>query len=372
MSNEKDYYKILGVSGHADGEEIKRAYRKLALKYHPDKNPGDKDAEENFKEASEAYEVLRDEEKRKIYDLYGHEGLKGTGFRGFGDFDDIFSSFGDIFEEFFGFGGGRTRRNRATKGADLRYDMEISLEDAYWGREEEISFKKWETCNACKGSGAAPGSNLNICPQCRGRGEIIRSQGFFQIRTTCPSCRGAGKIVADLCKECKGRGKLKTDKKVLVKIPQGVDTGTQLRIRGEGEPGKENGPPGDLYVVVHVKNHGFFVREGDNLKCEVNISFIQAAIGGKIKVPVPGESQEEDLNIPEGTQPGDIIRLKNRGMPVLGRPGAYGDIYVILIVWIPKNLSRRQRELLMEFGELEGQKLGTRTKEFWNKIKGMQ
>lgn len=367
----RDYYEILGVSRDVDEDTIKKSYRQLALKYHPDRNPGDKDAEERFKEAAEAYEVLRDREKRKIYDLYGHDGLRGTGFTGFGGFEDIFSTFGDIFEDFFGFGGRRSRKTRVTRGNDLRYNLELTLEEAYKGKEEEIVFDKWESCDICRGTGVTPGSELETCPDCHGEGEISRSHGFFQIRTTCSTCNGKGQIIVDPCRKCKGKGKIKVEKKVLVKIPPGVDTGIQLRIKGEGEAGENGGPPGDLFVVVYVKDHEFFMRDGDDLKCQVTISFLQAALGAEISIPVLNNNKKTSITIPEGTQPGEIIRLKGWGMTSLRRRRGDGDLFVQVIVNIPAKLSKRQRELLMEFSALDEKKNKAKDKNFWGKIKGI-
>ena len=366
-----DYYEILGVSRDADSNEIKKAYRKLALKYHPDRNPGDKKAEENFKEAAEAYEVLRNGEKKKIYDLYGHDGLKGTGFSGFGSFEDIFSSFGDIFENFFGFGGGRSGRTRIRKGNDLRYNLKLTLEEAFRGKEEEIVFDKLESCDICGGSGITPGSEPRTCPNCHGRGEVVHSQGFLQIRTTCSTCNGAGQVIVDPCRGCKGKGKIEVEKRVLVKIPPGVDTGIQLRVEGEGESGENGGPPGDLFVVIYIKEHEFFVRDGDNLKCQITASFVQAAIGADISIPVIDDNEERRITIPKGTQPGEIIKLKGKGMPSLRRGRGYGDLFVQVMVKIPTSLSQRQQELLVEFSNLERQKIGAKTRDFWDKIRGI-
>ena len=366
--NKKDYYEVLDVPRNAGEEEIKKSYRKLAMRYHPDRNPGDKEAEEKFKEAAEAYEVLRDREKRQIYDQFGHEGLEGTGFRGFRGFDDIFSSFGDIFEDFFGFGTRRGRRNRVRPGNDLRYDMELTLEEAFAGKEEEITFKKWESCKVCNGSGITPGSEPQICATCQGRGQVVRSQGFFQISTTCPSCQGEGRIITDPCHQCQGKGKVKADREISLKIPPGVDTGSQLRLRGEGEPGESGGPPGDLFVVLHVKEHDFFSREGDHLLCEIPISFVQAALGDNIKIPVLGDENNHELKIPQGTQPGEILSLPGQGMPSL-RKNRRGDLFVKIAVKIPKRLNQRQKELLEEFAKAKGSNKSKRGKHFWNKIK---
>lgn len=351
--DKRDYYETLNVHRNAGDDEIKKAYRKLAMKYHPDRNPGDKEAEDRFKEASEAYEVLRDREKRQIYDQFGHEGLRGTGFSGFSGFNDIFSSFGDIFEDFFGFGTGRAGRDRPRKGNDLRYDMELTLEEAFSGKEEEIHFQKWEACKICNGSGITPGSSPEVCGTCHGSGSMVRSQGFFQIKTTCPSCNGQGRIITEPCEECRGRGKVKIQKDINLKIPPGVNNGSQLRLRSEGEVGENGGPPGDLFVVIHVKEHLFFTREGDHLLCEVPVSFVQAALGDKIKVPVLDPEEYHEVKIPPGTQPGDIISVSDKGMPVIGRRSR-GDLIVKFVVKIPKKLTKRQKELLEEFAKTTG------------------
>jgi len=365
--NKRDYYEVLGVPQNASDDEIKRTYRKLAMKYHPDRNPNDKEAEEKFKEAAEAYEVLRDSEKREIYDRFGHAGLEGTGFRGFSGFEDIFSSFGDIFEGFFGFGN-RSRRSRARQGNSLRYDLALSLEEAFHGKEEEIVFNKWELCEGCHGSGITPGSEPQICSACQGRGQVVRSQGFFQISTTCPSCGGQGRIITDPCKECGGAGRRKAEKKINVKIPPGVDTGLQLRLRGEGEPGEQGGPPGDLFVVIHVREHDFFQREGDHLICEIPISFVQAALGDRVPIPVLGDKGEQELNIPKGTQPGDVLSLPGHGMP---NPQGHrrGDLLIKVNVRIPQKLTPEQRDLLESFRETEKRKTRKVGKNLWDRIR---
>ena len=368
MMNKRDYYKVLGVSRSADDEEIKKAYRKLALQYHPDRNPGDKEAEENFKEAAEAYEVLRNGEKRQIYDRFGHEGLEGSGFRGFSGFEDIFSSFGDIFEDFFGFGSRSGSRQRSRQGASLRYNLSITLEEAFEGKEEEIKFHKHDSCQQCDGSGISPGTQAQSCPTCQGRGQVIRSQGFFQISTTCPACHGEGQIVTDPCSECDGTGKVRIEKSLTLKIPAGVDTGSQLRLRNEGEAGENGGPPGDLFVVIHVEDHEFFHRKGDDLVCEIPISFTQAALGDTISIPVLGSPEGKALKIAKGTQPGDVLTLRHSGMPSI-RGGHRGHLFVSVTVKVPKKLSERQAELLREFASIEESARSKKHKNFWQKLK---
>jgi molecular chaperone DnaJ len=349
----RDYYEVLGVDRNASDDEIKRSYRRLALKYHPDRNPGDKDAEERFKEAAEAYEVLRDPQRREIYDHYGHEGLQGTGFRGFRGFEDIFSSFGDIFEDFFG--GGFRSRTRMQRGADLRYDLRISFHDAVFGRETEIEVPRFETCDHCSGSGVEPGYERESCRTCGGRGQVTRSQGFFRISTTCPDCRGAGEIITNPCNECKGFGRVEVTKKIKVKIPPGIDTGMRLKLSGEGEAGLNQAPPGDLYVEIFVEPHEFFERDGYDVICRVPISFVQATLGSTLEVPTLENS--ERVSIAKGTQPGDTLRLHGRGIPRLRGRGR-GDQIIVYNVRTPARLSKRQEELLREFEKLENETAG--------------
>ncbi len=351
--DKRDYYEVLNVSRDANDDDIKKAYRKQAMQFHPDRNPGNKEAEDKFKEASEAYEVLRDKEKRQLYDQYGHEGLQGSGYSGFNGFDDIFSNFGDIFEDFFSFGGSSRRRNRPVQGNNLRYNLELTLEEAFSGKEELIEFQKWGSCGSCSGSGVTPGSQPQTCGTCNGKGQVIRSQGFFQIKTTCPSCNGSGRMITDPCKDCAGKGKVKVDRSINLKIPPGVDTGSQLRLRGEGEAGELGGPSGDLFVVMHVKEHEFFKREGSHLYCEIPISFVQAALGDKITIPVLGEEETFEMEIPHGTQPGDIVTVPDKGMPGINTKKR-GKLFVELNVQIPKKLNKKQKELLEEFAETEG------------------
>lgn len=348
----KDYYEILGLAKNASDEDIKRSYRKLAMKYHPDRNPGNKEAEEKFKEASEAYEVLRDPEKREIYNRYGHEGLSGTGFSGFSGFEDIFSSFGDIFEDVFGFTGSRRGRTAARAGADLRYDLNISFTEAIFGTEKDVDLEKYETCGECRGTGAAPGTSAEVCPRCRGTGQVTQSSGFFSISTTCPQCRGEGRIIRTPCKKCLGSGRVRVKKKVHLKIPGGVETGSRLRLRGEGEEGKLGGPDGDLYVFLHVEQHEFFQRDGDDIYCQVPISITQASLGGNIEVPTL--EGHETLKIPRGTQSGKVFRLKGKGAPHLRGYGK-GDQVIQTVVKIPTHLNKRQEELLKEFARISGE-----------------
>ena len=364
MSHKRDYYEVLGVSRNASEDELKSAYRKLALKYHPDRNPGDKEAEEKFKEAAESYEVLRDREKRGIYDQYGHAGLEGSGFSGFGGFEDIFSSFGDIFEDFFGFGGRGRSRSRAQRGADLRYDLTLSFMQAAFGTETEIEVAKLETCGECGGNGCEPGSRPESCRQCGGSGQVSRSQGFFTIRTSCHVCRGSGQVIARPCPKCRGNGRVQVSKRVAVKIPAGVDNGSRLRLSGEGEPGAYAGPAGDLYVFIHVQPHEFFERRENDILCQVSISFVQATLGDQITVPTLNGNKP--LDIPKGTQPGDVFTFHGEGIPSL-RTRKRGDQVIQVMIKTPTNLSKKQEELLREFAKLEKGKFSTKLK---NMLKG--
>jgi len=359
MSTKRDYYEILSVDRNASDGDLKSAYRKQALKYHPDRNPGDKAAEEKFKEASEAYEVLRDANKRQIYDQYGHQGLEGSGFSGFGGFEDIFSSFGDIFEDFFGFGSGRKSGNRVYRGSDLRYDLTLSFLDAAFGTETEIDVLKMDTCTECGGQRCEPGTHPETCSQCGGSGQSVRSQGFFTVKTTCSVCRGQGQTIPNPCKNCGGNGQISVNKKVSVKIPGGVDTGSRLRLTGEGEGGSNGGPPGDLYVFINVERHEFFQRDNTNVICQIPISFIQAALGDKIKIPTL--KGEDLLEIKKGTQPGDLYRLHGKGIPSL-RNREPGDQIVQIVIKTPTNLTKRQAELLEEFASLESAKFSNKLK----------
>ncbi len=343
------YYEVLGVTREATEDEIKKTYRRLAMQYHPDRNPGDQEAEEKFKQAAEAYEVLSDRKKRDIYDRYGHDGLNSTGFQGFSGFDDIFSSFGDIFEDIFGFSSSRSR-TAGRAGADLRYDLTLTFLEAAFGTEKDLKIRKSVTCMECHGSGADPGSEIRTCSYCGGRGQVLQSSGFFSIRTTCPECRGYGKIIVKYCSSCHGSGKLAQEKTVHVKIPGGVETGSRLRLRGEGEDGEFGGPSGDLYVFLSVEPHEFFDRRGYDVYCRIPISFVQAALGAKIEVPTL--TGTEKLKIPKGTQNATQFRLKGKGIPHIKGFGS-GDQIIETTVTIPTSLNRKQEELLLEFAKLD-------------------
>ncbi|MDD5758378.1 MAG: molecular chaperone DnaJ [Desulfobulbaceae bacterium] len=341
-----DYYETLGVSSSSSAEEIKKSYRKMAMKYHPDRNEGDKDAEEKFKLAAEAYEVLGDQEKRQIYDRYGKEGLKNRGYHGPGNAEDIFSSFGDIFEDLFGFGGGRNQKQSGVPGADLRYDLSISFMEAVHGTNKEIEITKPETCWTCEGTGLRPGYQSKTCSGCNGRGQVMRSQGFFRLSTTCPQCQGAGEIITDPCQDCGGNGLVNKKKKVSLKIPAGVDTGARMRLQGEGQGGRKGAHAGDLYVFIHVDSHELFERDGENIYYTLPISMVQAALGDKIDVPTVHGTKT--IVVAKGTQANDKLTLKAEGVPSL-RGKNRGDMTVIFKVLTPTNLTKRQEELLRQF-----------------------
>ncbi len=359
MTIKRDYYEVLGVNRDAADNELKARYRKLALKYHPDRNPDNKEAEEKFKEAAEAYDVLRDTRKRQIYDQYGHQGLEGSGFSGVGGFDDIFSSFGDIFEDVFGFSGRRSSKSEVRRGADLRYDLTLSFMKAAFGTETEIEVEKMDVCHICNGSACEPGTHPETCKHCRGTGQISRSQGFFTVRTACHHCRGKGQAISDPCSNCRGTGQVNVNKKVTVKIPGGVDSGSRLRLTGEGESGIYGGPSGDLYVFIYVEPHEFFKRDNTNVICQIETSFIQATLGSKIKVPTL--TGEKMLEIPKGTQPGDLFHFNGEGIPSL-RNGKRGDQIIQVIIKTPTHLNKKQEKLLKEFEKLESGKITNRLK----------
>jgi molecular chaperone DnaJ len=349
---QRDYYEVLAVSRTASVEEIKSAYRKAALKWHPDRSPENKaEAEVKFRECTEAYSVLSDQQKRQIYDTYGHAGLSSAG-AGPGFDNTVFQDFHDIFGDFFGFedlfgGGGRRGRSRAQRGADLRYDMTLSFEEASAGVTTKIKLPRQEYCEACNGTGAKKGTGVQACQTCGGRGQLAYQQGFFTITRTCPACQGAGQIVREHCPECRGQGRLEREKTIELRIPPGVDTGTRLRVGGEGEPGPNGGPAGDLYVVLDVKEHPFFERRGADLYCTIPLSIAQASLGTELQVP--GLNGEEKLKIPEGTQSGAVFRIKGKGLAD-PRGGGKGDLYYHVRVLTPTKLTREQRKLMEQLG----------------------
>lgn len=355
----KDYYEILGVPRNATQEEIKKAYRKLALKYHPDRNPGDKEAEEKFKEAAEAYSVLGDPQKRATYDRYGHEGLRGEGFTGFTGFESsLFEEFADILGSFFGFGdfftsGERRRQRTPQRGRDLIMEVEVSLEEAAFGVEKEVKINRHEICEVCHGRGLEPGTRPSVCPVCHGRGQIRNQHGFVIITRTCSHCGGSGEIISTPCSECRGTGLTKQRRVLKIRIPAGIDDGTRLRIEGEGEPGEREGLAGDLYIVVRLKPHEFFVREGNNLICEIPISFVQAALGASIEIPTL-DGSSEILKIPAGTQSGEVFKLKGKGIRDIRGHGR-GDLIVRVVVKTPTNLTKEQKALLRELARQMGE-----------------
>jgi molecular chaperone DnaJ len=346
--SKRDYYEVLGVSKTAVDVEIKSAYRKLALKYHPDRNHGNKEAEEKFKEAAEAYAVLADADKRRMYDRFGHAGLgSGAGFDPsvFTGFEDILGGLGDIFGFGSVFGAGGPRRTGPQRGADLRYDLEISFEESARGAETAIQIPRQEPCETCKGSGAAPGTKPATCPQCQGRGQLRYQQGFFTVARTCGQCRGSGSIISKPCTECKGSGRIPKERKITVRIPAGIATGQRLRLSGEGEAGPSGGPAGDLYVVIHVQDHPFFQRDGNDLFCEIPLNYPTLALGGDIKIPTL--EGEENFTVPESTQSGATFTLRGRGMPDVSGRGR-GNLIVRVKLVTPKKLTREQKRLLEE------------------------
>lgn len=353
MANKRDFYDILAVARNATDDEIKKAYRKLAMKYHPDRNPDSKEAEGKFKEAKEAYEMLSDPQKRAAYDQYGHAGVDpnmggfGGGGQGFGGFSD---AFGDIFGDIFGGGSARSGRGgpQVYRGADLRYSMEITLEEAAHGHETQIRVPSWSNCDSCGGDGAEPGSKVETCTTCHGAGQVRVAQGFFSMQQTCPRCSGSGKYIPKPCKKCHGAGKIKSQKTLEVKIPAGIDDGMRIRSSGNGEPGVNGGPSGDLYVEVHIKEHPVFQREGEDLHCEMPISFIDAALGGEIEVPTL--SGKASFDVPEGTQSGRVFRLRSKGIKSL-RTALPGDLYIHVQVETPVKLNETQKDLLRKFDQ---------------------
>jgi molecular chaperone DnaJ len=371
MPKKRDYYEVLGVNRDVADEDIKKAYRKLAMKHHPDRNPDSKEAEERFKEAKEAYEVLSEPEKRRAYDAYGHAGVNpqmggmGADAAGFGGFAE---AFGDIFSDIFGGGQGRGRSS-VYRGADLRYNLEITLEQAARGTETKIRIPTMEPCETCHGSGAKPGTHPKTCETCHGAGTVRLSQGFFSIQQTCPTCHGSGKMVSDPCPTCRGAGRLKKHKTLAVKIPAGVDEGDRIRLSGEGEAGVNGGPPGDLYVVMHLKPHGVFQRDGDDLHCEMPVSFTLAALGGEIEIPTLDGSAK--IKVPAETQTGQVFRLRGKG--IKGVRASYpGDLLCEVVIETPVRLTDRQKELLRELEDInhkDGSRHNPRARSFMEKVR---
>jgi molecular chaperone DnaJ len=347
-----DYYEILEISRDVNDQELKSAYRKQALKYHPDRNPGNKSAEEKFKEASEAYQVLSDPDKRAAYDRYGHAGVSGGGPGGgagpFGGAVDLGDIFGDLFGEMFNMGGSGSRGQRQQRGDDLRYDLTIDFEDAIFGTQTEVKIRRLEPCAECNGSGSASGRGPSVCPQCQGRGQLRYQQGFFSVARTCSACGGTGAVIADPCSTCRGETRTTAEIKLTVKVPPGVEDGTRIRYSGEGDAGRNSGPKGDLYVVLTVRPHDFFERQGNDLYCVIPVSFPQAALGAEFEMQ--GIDGPINVKIPEGTQSGRELRIRGRGVPILNSKGN-GDLLVKVIVQIPRKLSRAQREQVQKLGE---------------------
>jgi len=367
----RDYYEVLGVNKGASADDIKRAYRRMAMKYHPDKNPGDKEAEGKFKECAEAYEVLSDPQKRKRYDQFGHSGLKGAGMHDFSrmNVEDIFSMFGfdDFFGDIFGRRSHRERRSSPSRGFDLETTVELTLKNVAEGVEKTIEFTRQDTCPDCNGSGCAKGSQPSKCPGCGGSGQVARGGGFFQMVSSCPRCKGTGQVITDPCKKCKGTGRIARKRSVNVKIPAGVHEGQGVRVVGEGEPGRQGGPRGDLYCYVKIKPHEFLQRNGNDLIAVIPISFTQAALGTRIEVPSLNGTKQ--LKIPAGTQYGNIFRIRNEGLPNINT-GRKGDQLVQVTIETPVKLSTKQKELLREFAKTENKTILPKSKRFLEKLKG--
>ncbi len=366
------YYETLGVDRGAEPDQLKSAFRKLAMKYHPDRNPGDEDAEMRFKEINEAYDILKDDQRRAAYDQFGHaafDGTGGAGARGFGQEFGFGSSFADVFDDLFSdfMGGGGRRGGQRNRGSDLRYNLEISLEDAHSGKKVDIHVPSSVACEACEGTGAAEGAEPTICPTCNGHGKVRSQQGFFTVERTCPTCQGQGRIIQDPCEICAGTGRVQKDRTLSINIPEGVEEGTRIRLAGEGEAGVRGGSPGDLYVFLSVAPHEIFQRDGMDLFCRVPISFTTAALGGQMEIPTLGGGRAR-ISVPEGTQTGKQFRLKTKGMPGLRGQGK-GDLYVQTIVETPVKLTRKQKELMKEFEATSDSKNNPQTAGFFSKVK---
>lgn len=379
MADKRDYYEVLGVSRDATADDLKKAYRKLAVKYHPDKNPDDKTAEEKFKEVSEAYDVLSDEQKRAAYDRYGHAAFaggmggpaggsaSGGGFHDpFDIFREVFGGGGGVFDAFFGGGAAQRRRGGPQRGSDLRYALEITLEEAAHGAEREIEYERLVSCKTCSGSGSASGGGKKTCRTCGGAGQVISSRGFFQVQQTCPDCGGTGETITDPCKACRGIGRVKERTRVRLRIPAGIEEGSRLRSQGNGDSGASGGPAGDLYVVIHLKPHDVFQRDGDDLHCELPMAFTTAALGGEITVPtIEGKAS---VKIPAGTQNGTTFRLRGKGLKRLGETGS-GDLYVHVQIAVPTKLNAEQKAKLQEFAHLLGENASDMEESFFEKAK---
>tara|TARA_A100001015_G_scaffold29778_1_gene33165 strand:+ start:1576 stop:2700 length:1125 start_codon:yes stop_codon:yes gene_type:complete len=366
----RDYYDVLGVQKNSSPEQIKAAYRKLAVKHHPDKNPGNKASEEKFKEASEAYHILSDKERKQNYDNFGHAAFEngGGGRGGFGNFD-FSSNFSDIFEDFFseGFGGGRRSRKSSFRGSDLRYDLSLTLEEAYTGKKENIKFSTSEKCNICNGNGSEPGHDIGSCSMCGGHGQVRSSQGFFTVQQTCPQCSGSGEEITNPCKDCSGQGKKQASKKLSVTIPKGVDDGTRIRLAGKGEAGSRGSGSGDLYLFINVYSHDLFKRSDENLFFECPVSIADAALGTAIEIPTI-DGGKAKIKIPAGTQSGKQFRLRGKGMPYM-RGSGNGDLYVQVNTEVPVSLNKEQKELLEKFRDIENEKSNPSIRKFFEKAK---
>jgi molecular chaperone DnaJ len=372
----RDYYEVLGIDREAASEEIKKAYRQMALKYHPDRNPGNKESEERFKEAAEAYSVLADPEKKSVYDRFGYNGLRGEGYNDFSGFDStVFEDFEDILGSFFGFSfgdffGARERggRHSARGGRDLSLELELTLEEAAAGAEKEIKLNRAEACPVCQGTRLRPGTKKLTCPACQGRGQVRYQQGFFTVARTCSHCQGGGEIINSPCESCQGSGRMRQKRAINLKIPPGVDDGSRLRLAGEGEAGDQGASRGDLYVIVRVKKHAFFEREQNDLACQISVSFLQAALGAQVEIPTLEDY--EVLRIPAGTQSAEIFRLKGKGVKEIGSHRK-GDLFVKVIVKTPDNLTKEQKALLQQLAKLRGENLDSVDKSLVNRVKNI-